>query len=381
MVYHAIGIMSGSSLDGLDIAYAFFQENAGQWSYELKETAYISYDPEWRSQLENSPTLSAGEYQLLHTAYGHFIGEKINEFIQEKNLSFQVDLVASHGHTVFHMPEKGMTAQVGDGAAIAAETGLPVITDLRSMDLALGGQGAPIVPIGEKYLFPDCDYFLNLGGIANLTIITQSSEANATREVKAAFDICPANRVLNMLARDAGKEFDENGATAAEGKTDDGLLEKLNELDYYKKPSPKSLANEFGTEIVYPLIKSKSKSIPDALRTYCEHIAIQISLAIKNANNRQPVTGNQQPATRNKQLLVTGGGAFNHFLVQRIKDTLEEINLEVVVPDDGVINFKEALVMAFIGVLRWRQEPNTLAAVTGARHDSIGGAIWQGASQ
>jgi anhydro-N-acetylmuramic acid kinase len=376
MVYRAIGIMSGSSLDGLDIAYAFFQENAGQWSYELKETACIPYDPAWRTRLENSPSLPAREYQLLHTAYGHFIGEKINEFIRDKNLAYQVDLIASHGHTVFHMPEERMTAQIGEGAAIAAETELPVITDLRAMDLALGGQGAPIVPIGEKYLFPAFTYFLNLGGIANLTVIKPSPGADGNRDVNAAFDICPANRVLNMLARDAGKEFDENGSMAAAGKTDESLLARLNEQDYYQKPFPKSLSNEFGTHTIYPLIKSQCKNIHDALRTYCDHIAFQIFQALKATSTQQPAT-----STIQNKLLVTGGGAFNGFLIKRIKDTLIKMNTEVMVPGDAVVNFKEALVMAFMGVLRWRQEPNTLAAVTGARHDSIGGAIWQGASQ
>src|SRR5688572_1989362 len=189
MVYRAIGLMSGSSLDGLDIAFAEFHENAGKWSYELKKTACYSYDEEWTERLKNATKLPALDYQLLHTSYGHYIGQKLVDFIEEHQLHYQVSLIASHGHTVFHVPSKKMTSQLGDGAAIAAKTGLPVVTDLRALDVALGGQGAPIVPIGEKILLKDHDYFLNLGGIANISVNT---------DPYIAFDICPANRVLNI---------------------------------------------------------------------------------------------------------------------------------------------------------------------------------------
>ena len=197
MIYRVIGLMSGSSLDGLDIAFVEFHENAGKWTFELKATACYEYDTIWTQRLQNAITFSAFEYQLLHSEYGHYIGEQVNKFISENELQYQVSLIASHGHTTFHVPDKKMTAQLGDGAAIAAETGLPVVTDLRAMDVALGGQGAPIVPIGEKILLKDYDYFLNLGGIANIS---------ANLDPNIAFDICPANRVLNMLANDAGKK-------------------------------------------------------------------------------------------------------------------------------------------------------------------------------
>lgn len=362
MLYRVIGLMSGSSLDGLDIAFVEFHENAGKWTYEIKNAACYAYDDEWTGRLKNAISLSAMEYQLLHAGYGHYIGQKVNEFIDAHKLQYQVALIASHGHTTFHVPGKKMTAQLGDGAAIAAETGLPVVTDLRALDVALGGQGAPIVPIGEKMLWNEYDYFLNIGGITNIS---------ANNEPYIAFDICPANRVLNMLANDAGKPYDDGGKIAASGSVDANLLEKLNRLEYYSKPHPKSLANDFGTDIIYPMIKQFGSNIPDALRTYVEHIAIQINNAITNLNNFKP-------ETLNPKLLTTGGGAFNDFLISRISDRLKELNIEVVIPDPDLVSYKEAVIMAFIGVLRWRQEYNVLSSVTGAARDSIGGALWTG---
>jgi anhydro-N-acetylmuramic acid kinase len=256
-----------------------------------------------------------------------------------------------------------MTAQLGDGAAIAAETQLPVVTDLRALDLALGGQGAPIVPIGEKLLLGDYDFFLNLGGIANLSV---NSSINSTY---IAFDVCPANRVLNTLVNELGKEYDADGEIAASGKINIDLLKKLNALDYYKQPYPKSLANDFGTDIVYPLIKNEGIETKDALRTYIEHIAIQIKNAITSLNSF---------LEKGCKLLATGGGAFNTFLITRLRDSLKELNIEIIIPDARLINYKEALIMALIGVLRWRQEYNILSSVTGAARDSIGGALWTG---
>lgn len=362
MVYRALGLMSGSSLDGLDIAFAEFNENAGKWTYEISVADCYPYSKEWISKLKSATSLSALDYQLLHVEYGHYLGQQANDFIERNNLQYQVALISSHGHTTFHVPSKKMTAQLGDGAAIAAETGLPVVTDLRALDLAFGGQGAPIVPIGEKLLLGDYSYFLNLGGIANISF---------NDEIYIAFDICPANKVLNLLANDANKEYDDNGSMASSGDINKNLLEKLNALDYYKQTYPKSLANEFGTEVVYPMIKKEGLNIHDALRTYTEHIAIQIKNAIANCNNNKL-------KTINHKLLVTGGGAFNKFLIDRLKDHLRDLNIGLVIPDEKLIKFKEALIMALIGVLRWRQEYNVLSSVTGATKNTIGGALWTG---
>ncbi len=360
MIYRAIGLMSGSSLDGLDIVFAEFQENGGKWNYEIMEADCYPYSTEWMQRLQHATSLSALDYQLLHAEYGHYLGQEVNRFIEEKGLHYKVALIASHGHTTFHVPAKKMTAQLGDGAAIAAITQLPVVSDLRAMDVAFGGQGAPIVPVGEKLLLSGYDYFLNIGGIANI-----SSSSGI------AFDVCPANRVLNMLANDTGKEYDENGAMASSGTINKELLEKLNDLDYYKQSHPKSLANDFGTGVVYPIIKKSGVEIYDALKTYTEHIALQIKNAIWNLK-----TG--QKATSNSQLLATGGGAFNIFLIERLKDQLQELNIDVIIPEEKLVKYKEALIMGLIGVLRWRENYNVLPSVTGAARGSIGGALWMG---
>lgn len=361
MFYKAIGIMSGSSLDGLDIVFAEFTETAGNWSYQVIASDCYEYEELWISRLKNAIHLNAYDYLLLHSEYGKYIGKKINHFIEKNNLQFQVQLIASHGHTTFHAPHLGMTGQLGDGAAMAATTGVNVVSDLRAMDVALGGQGAPIVPMGEKLLWGDYDALLNIGGIANISIKKDDEYI--------AYDICPANRVLNMLANEDGKNYDADGAMAAAGKVNTALLSQLNALDYYKQSHPKSLANNFGTDIVYPLIKSFDISVEDGLRTFTEHIAMQVGYAFIN---------NLKIQNSNYKLLITGGGAHNRFLIERIKFALDVVNCKVEVPSKEVVDYKEALVMALLGVLRWREENTVLASVTGASRNSIGGAVWMG---
>lgn len=362
MIYRAIGIMSGSSLDGLDIAFIEFHESAGNWQYEIKAADCYPYSADWVKKLRGAIQLNALDYQLLHTEYGHYIGSQVNEFIASHNLQYQVQLIASHGHTTFHVPDKKMTGQLADGAAVAAVTGINVVSDLRAMDIALGGQGAPIVPIGEKLLLGNYTFFLNLGGIANISYNHP--------EKYIAFDVCPANRVMNMLAQEAGKPYDEGGQIAATGAVNEKLLKTLDELEYYQRPYPKSLANDFGTDVVYPLVKKIP--VADALRTMVEHIAGQISKSVVNMLKQQP------PAGDNPKMLATGGGAHNTFLMERLQALLQPAGVELVVPEKDLIDYKEALIMALIGVLRWREENNVLASVTGASRSSIGGAVWIG---
>jgi anhydro-N-acetylmuramic acid kinase len=362
MVYRAIGLMSGSSLDGLDIAFVEFHENGGKWNFLIQETECYAYDDEWKARLKKATSLTALDYQHLHADYGHYLGQKINQFIDEKGLQYKVALISSHGHTTFHVPSRKLTSQLGDGAAIAAETRLPVVSDLRALDVAFGGQGAPIVPIGEKILLGDFSYFLNLGGIANVS-------SNAEKYV--AFDVCAANRVLNLLANELAEDYDDGGNFASKGKIDNTLLQTLNDLDYYKQPYPKSLANEFGTDTVFKIVRENELEIHDALRTYTEHIAIQVKNAIA-------VLKADKPEEENAQLLVTGGGAFNTFLMKRLKMLLGEIGVAVMVPDESLVKYKEAMIMAFIGILRWREEYNVISTVTGATRNSVGGALWMG---
>jgi anhydro-N-acetylmuramic acid kinase len=420
MIYKVIGLMSGSSLDGLDIAYVHLQERVSGtaqaprgWDFQFIHTDCYAYSPEWRARLAGATGLSAREYLLLHAEYGRYVGELVGSFIAGKGLEFQVQLIASHGHTVFHDPARRMTAQLGDGSAIAAVTGINVVSDLRSMDVALGGQGAPIVPIGEELLLAGYELLLNLGGIANVSrrggsaggavagagggssagagsrgdgagAVGTGAGAAVVGGGVVAFDVVPANRVLNELAGDAGMAYDKDGMMAAAGRVDAGLLGRLNALEYYGLGYPKSLANEFGLEVVLPIVRAAGLKTEDALRTYVEHIAKQIYLAVKDLGARgelQGVGGTQGAevtlATGGK-MLVTGGGAHNGFLVGRLRERLTELGVEVVVPEAALVDYKEALVMALIGVLRWREERTVLASVTGAKRDSIGGAVWIG---
>jgi anhydro-N-acetylmuramic acid kinase len=387
MVYKVIGLMSGSSLDGLDIAYVHLQERLATrqapkgWDFELVKADCYPYSDDWRGRLAGARGLSALDYQLLHVEYGRYLGEQVLRFVRENGLEYQMQLVVSHGHTTFHEVGRHMTAQLGDGAALAATARVNVVSDLRAMDVALGGQGAPIVPVGEMLLLQEYAVFLNLGGIANVS-----------RAGFGAFDVCPANRVLNELAADEGQPYDAGGALAAGGRVDAELLAGLNALSYYSMPRPKSLANEFGTETVLPLIGQAMidaggrLTTADALRTYVQHIAEQVGRAVRSllaetgglAEGAGASTEGPAGAGAPVRMLVTGGGAHNTFLIGRLREVLADTGVEVVVPDTGLVDYKEALIMALIGVLRWREENNVLASVTGASRDSIGGAVWIG---
>jgi anhydro-N-acetylmuramic acid kinase len=361
MIYKVIGLMSGSSLDGLDIVYVQLEEIRGQWSYEIIHADCLAYSDKWVAALGHAADKNVSDFLKLDTAYGKYLGEQINEFIERYGLDHKVHFIASHGHTVFHEPEHNTTCQVGDGAAIAAITGLPVISDLRSMDVALGGQGAPIVPIGDKLLFGGYDYLLNVGGIANITI-------NPAGGTIMAYDVCPANQVLNALAEREGQAMDKDGAMAARGNLLVNVLGELSNEDYYAQDPPKSLSNDTARDLMFPKLLESSHSNYDLLHTATQHIAEQIAEAVK----RYP--HGKDEAT----LLATGGGAFNIFLIMQLQKLLLAHNVTVVVPDANVVKYKEALVMALIGTLRWREEENVLSSVTGARRDSIGGALWLG---
>ena len=360
MVYKVIGLMSGSSMDGLDIAHVQLEEVRGQWKYELLHADCIAYSEQWMADLGHASDMSVADFLKLNTRYGRYLGGQINEFIMRHDIEHQVHFISSHGHTVFHEPEHKTTSQIGDGATIAALTGLPVINDLRAMDVALGGQGAPIVPIGDKLLFSEYDYLLNIGGIANITLPHNGS--------LIAFDICPANQVLNALAAKEGKVMDENGDMAAQGIILGGVLDELNASDYYKQSPPKSLSNEAARELVFPKLLESKHTSNDLLCTTVQHIADQVEIAVRNF-----LHGKEQAS-----LLITGGGAFNGFLTGKIEQALSAYNISVTVPDADVVKFKEAIVMALIGTLRWREDTNVLSSVTGASRDSVGGALWIG---
>jgi anhydro-N-acetylmuramic acid kinase len=356
MVYRVIGLMSGSSLDGLDIAYCILDENGGKYQYAIEHSACQAYPAAMQESLLHCNELTIEQYLLLDVALAKFFATAVNEFIEAHQLQHKVHLIASHGHTTLHRPQLGYSAQIGCGATLSALTGIAVVNQLRIVDVALGGSGAPIVPIAEQLLFKDTQLFLNIGGISNISIHSENKVI--------AYDVCAANRVLNLLANTMGHAYDDGGSIAQSGTLNQQLLDDINALPYFKLPYPKSLANEFGQETVYNLIQQSNVSVPDAMATMVEHIAQQISKAVQENTNTE------------SKMLITGGGAHNTFLVQKISEYCAAHKCEIIIPDKNTIDYKEALAMALIGTLRWREENNVLNSVTGATRNSIGGALW-----
>lgn len=350
--YNVIGIMSGTSLDGLDIAFCTFEMNAKTWKYQIKKANTVSYNKAWKEKLGNAHLLSATELCKLHTSFGKFIGEQVLKFIQKDKIK-NIDLISSHGHTVFHQPENKFTLQIGDGASIAAATGIKTVCDFRSLDVALGGQGAPLVSIGDELLFSKYDACLNIGGIANISFKKTGK--------RLAFDICPTNMLFNFLAKQNEQEYDEGGKLAASGMFNDKLLKQFNTLSFYKNYDSKSLGREWVEEnFISSLVKSKIP-LQDKMATASEHAAFQIARVLNNF--------------KIKNVLITGGGAYNTDFLNRIH---AYTNCNLHIPSDETIQFKEALIFAFLGVLRLRNEVNTLKEVTGAKRDSCGGTIYSG---
>ena len=341
--------MSGTSLDGLDLCYVKFHFRKN-WRFEIIATKFIPYDAEMRKTLSNSHQLSAQHLECLHEEFGKFTAECVNGFIQKTNLP-EPNLVCSHGHTVFHNPAKGITRQIGDGKIIAAETGITCISDFRTGDVSLGGQGAPLVPIGDELLFEDYDACLNLGGFSNISFKEQNE--------RLAFDICPVNIILNPLANLLGKEYDSNGDFAKEGAVNQDLLRNLNCLKLYTSSPRPSLSREWLEESFIPIIEKDQSSALDRIATVTEHAAEQIAMVINHK-------------VEDGKVLITGGGAKNTFFINRLK-SLSTAN--IIVPEIELIDFKEALIFAFLGVLKFNNQTNVLRSVTGASRDSSSGRI------
>jgi len=348
-IYTALGLMSGSSLDGLDIAFCEFSLDSTKWKFKIHQAETFAYDEEWLLLLKELPQKSKEEIEWANIEYGELTAILVNNFIEEYNL--KPDLIASHGHTILHEPAKGYTLQIGNGQTIANNTNIKTICDFRSKDVSLGGQGAPLVPIGDKYLFGDFDFCLNIGGIANISIEEKGQ--------MKAFDICGANQLLNHLSLQAGKPYDENGSIAQMGKMNRNLFNQLNSDNYFNLAPPKSLSNQYVIDNFISLLDSYQCPLEDKLLTAVKHIAYQINETIKNI-----------PEGR---LLISGGGAHNAFLVQALR---RETKHEIVIPNSKIIDFKEALIFAFMGVLRNLEMTNCLATVTGAREDSSGGQVF-----
>lgn len=341
-----IGVMSGSSLDGIDLALCRFEPDGAHWSFTIEKAETVTLPGTLRERLLHATGADALELARLHRDMGTAIGTACKEFRKSTDAA----LIASHGHTVFHKPDEGLTTQVGCGAHIAALSGLPAVCDFRTKDVALGGQGAPLVPFGDRMLFPEHRAFVNLGGIANISIHTDGKVIG--------YDVCPCNQALDLLAQEAGLAYDADGALARSGAVIPQLLEALNALTFYRQRPPRSLGREWFDEQLKPLIAT-SAPLADRLRTAVEHIAVLLAGELARAGTRSA--------------LFTGGGAHNGFLMERIAALG---NAKPVLPSAALINFKEAVIFAFLGLMRWRGDVNTLASVTGAAHDSMGGAIY-----
>lgn len=348
--YKVIGVMSGTSMDGLDVALCEFIKKDDNWEGKICSAITQPYSKEWKDKLWNAYTMSGIDLCLLDMEYGKYIGTVIKDFVKKHKKD--VDLIASHGHTIFHRPDLGLTYQIGNGSAIAAETSISTVSDFRKLDVALNGQGAPLVPIGDMLLFKEFDYCLNLGGFANISYNWYNK--------RIAFDICPVNFVINKLAGLLDKEMDYNGELAKQGVVDNKLLKLLNKLPFYEINPPKSLGREWVEDEFMPLLDSSGSSIHDKLRTVYEHIAFQLNKVITGASG--------------KKILITGGGAHNKYLIQLIENTTKR---KTFIPDKLIVDYKEAYVFAFLGALRLREENNCISSVTGAKHDNIGGIIFK----
>ena len=346
MIFQAIGLMSGTSLDGLDICFAKFEKQKA-WDFEIIKAETIPYSKALEDQLKNSIYLSPEELLELNSEYGFYLGKTVKNFIEKHQLQ-HIDLIASHGHTVFHQPQKKFTLQIGDGRAIKVETGLPVIYDFRSQDVLMKGNGAPLVPIGDELLFSQYDACLNLGGFSNISLKVNNK--------RIAFDIAPVNIVLNKFAKALNQDFDENGDLAKTGKIHENLLSQLNSLEFYQKPHPKSLGIEWCNENIFPMFRNVEAI--DILATFTEHIAQQIS----NVFNKNHL----------KNVLCTGGGTFNQYLIEKIRN---KTTTEIIIPPKKLIEYKEALIFAFMGILRLNNEINVLSSATGSSQDHSSGII------
>lgn len=343
---HVTGIMSGSSMDGLDVALCQFSKNNNKINFKILKVTTLQYPPKIIKILNDIRIVSIKEFFEYDVIYGQWIGKKVKQWLSKNNL--KSDIIAVHGHTVLHHPEKGYSVQLGNAFQIAAICNLPTIHDFRNTDIALKGQGAPLVPIGDQWLFNQYDACVNIGGIANIFI----------QKTNMAYDICIANMALNYFANKIHLQYDRNGAIAKKGIVNNRLLQELNQLKYLHQKPPKSLNREYFETRYLPVIEKYSLSAKDKLATLSEHIAFQISQSIKSKHI--------------KKVLITGGGAFNNFLIQRIQFYSKK---EIVIPDKIIVKYKETLIFALLGYLRWNKEYGNIATATGAIKNTLCGLI------
>ncbi|WP_298894630.1 anhydro-N-acetylmuramic acid kinase [uncultured Psychroserpens sp.] len=345
--YNVIGVMSGTSLDGLDLAYMtlMFKEH---WTFKIHKAETIPYSENWSKRLRHIVNQPREVIDAINLDYTEYLGEVIQKFITVNTID-HLDAVCSHGHTALHQPDNGLTYQIGNHPKLAKLIEQRLVCDFRVQDVELGGQGAPLVPIGDRLLFSKYDYCINLGGFANI-----SSEIDNKR---IAYDICPVNIVMNRYANALGYDYDDKGMIAKTGVLNQELLHNLNQIGFYKEKPPKSLGLEWVDNTISPVLEESTLSDADILRTFVEHIALQIASSV-NANTR---------------VLFTGGGTYNDFLLERIINYKE---FELIKPSHDLIEYKEALIFGLLGVLKLRGEINCLSSVTGANNDHSSGEIY-----
>ena len=347
--YSVIGVMSGTSLDGLDLAFCNFNLVNREWQFEILAAETISYSNDWKRKLMEAPLLKEADLNQINQEYGKYIGNSVAQFMVSQGVA--PEMICSHGHTILHKPENGITFQLGSGEVIAATAKMTVVSNFRALDVSLGGQGAPLVPVGDKLLFADFDYCLNMGGFGNI-----SFEEHGERK---SFDICPVNMALNEISSQMGLEYDNNGENASRGSVNYALLDQLNNLAYYNETYPKSLSREWYEENFRSLLEASDTRAEETLCTLCEHIAEKVAVVLERSS-----VGDK--------LLITGGGTHNNYLIDQIRSKL---NLDIHIPSVKIIDYKEALIFGFLGILRVRNEINCLKSVTGAERDSSVGDI------
>lgn len=349
--YKVIGLMSGTSLDGLDIAYCIFNKKSSGWNYAIEQAETLPYNTAWTAKLTEAQLLLGDELLALDAEYGRWLGKVTAEFM--KRHTVKADFIASHGHTIFHQPARQFTYQLGNGQALHAGCGIPVIYDFRTLDVLLGGQGAPLVPIGDKLLFHQYDVCLNLGGIANLSM--------EIKRKRVAFDVCFMNMGLNHLMSTIQKKYDNRGELSATGSLNMILWKALGKEYHLLRKKRPSLSREIFEERFRPLLNNDSIPLADRLYTFTECAAAEIASTIL-------------AHTETGKVLCTGGGTLNAYFISRLLELVGD-HVQLIIPETDVIKYKEALVFAFLGVLKVRGENNCLHSVTGALRDSSSGLI------
>lgn len=357
-IYKIIGLMSGTSLDGLDLCYCHIWRKKDTWEFEIKKTKSISYTSAMQTELKDAIFLKADALLQLHNTYGTWLGDQVKNFSTAENL--EVDYIASHGHTTHHRPQNGLTFQIGSGQHLANACGIKTVCDFRTNDVSLNGQGAPLVPIGDQIFFSEHNFCLNLGGISNVSFDVKGK--------RIAYDIGLANMILNYITRKIDLDYDDHGKLARSGNINTEMMNALNDLKYYALPFPKSIGYEWFVEEVVPIVERTEDKIENLLHTAVHHICEKITQQIR-------LNASKDTSKKTQSLLVTGGGALNHFLLETLQDKLGD-KIKLNIPSKIVIEFKEALIFALMGVLRLEQEINVLSSVTGAKRDSSSGVIF-----